>query len=153
MKLKTIDAVNAYKEIKDLKVNSLGDEAALAVWRNSKSLRPVAEEYNRSVEEVNKSLQDKEYISMTERAQAYNTQLAKYKEDNKAVTQDMLSEVKAINDFFAGRNKTAEKYFRELNDKEVEISIELIDENEIIKAIKASEKSYSNMLALSFLIK
>jgi aspartate/methionine/tyrosine aminotransferase len=100
MKIKTIDAVNAYKEIKDLKVNSLGDEAALAVWRTLKSMRPVADEYNKSVEDVYKSLQDKEYISMTERAQTYNTTLAKCEEENKPITKDMLSEVKVINDFF-----------------------------------------------------
>lgn len=153
MKIKTIDAVNAYKEIKDLKVNSLNDEAALAVWRNIKSMRPVADEYNKSVEDVNKSLQDKEYISMTERAQTYNTTLAKCKEENKPITKDMLSEVKVINDFFASRNKTAEKYFKELDNKEIEIPIELLDESEMIKAFKASDKAYGNMLALSFLIK
>lgn len=153
MKIKTIDAVNAYKEIKNLKVNSLNDEAALAVWRTLKSMRPVADEYNKSVEDVYKSLQDKEYISMTERAQTYNTTLAKCKEENKPITKDMLSEVKVINDFFANRNKTAEKYFKELDNKEIEIPIELLDESEMIKAFKASDKAYGNMLVLSFLIK
>jgi|UPI0003F95B69 hypothetical protein len=55
--------------------------------------------------------------------------------------------------FFANRNKTAEKYFKELDNKEIEIPIELLDESEMIKAFKASDKAYGNMLVLSFLIK
>ena len=61
MKVKTIKAVEAYRALKTLKVGCINDDAMLAVWRNLKALRPISENYDKDIEEVRTTLQDKEF--------------------------------------------------------------------------------------------
>ena len=47
MKIKTIQAVNAYNVIKDLKVSNLNEDDIISLWNNIKLLRPVSDEYTK----------------------------------------------------------------------------------------------------------
>ena len=42
-KIKTIEAVAAYRTLKALKTSSMSDDAALRVWKNMKALRSVSD--------------------------------------------------------------------------------------------------------------
>ena len=44
-KIKTFEAVAAYKTLKALKTSSMSDDAAMRVWKNMKALRHVADTY------------------------------------------------------------------------------------------------------------
>lgn len=46
-KIKTIEAVAAYRTLKALKTSSMSDDAALRVWKNMKALRSVADTYDK----------------------------------------------------------------------------------------------------------
>ena len=51
-KIKTIEAVAAYRTLKALKTSSMSDDAAMRVWKNMKALRHVADTYDKDVEEA-----------------------------------------------------------------------------------------------------
>lgn len=70
MKIKTIEAVNAYKAIKDLKMSTLSEDTLISVWKNQKALRHVSEEYDKDVEDAKKSLEDDKHEEMVKRMQA-----------------------------------------------------------------------------------
>ena len=57
-KIKTFEAVAAYKTLKALKTSSMSDDAAMRVWKNMKALRHVADTYDKDVEEAQESMKD-----------------------------------------------------------------------------------------------
>jgi hypothetical protein len=60
-KIKTIEAVVAYRTLKALKTSSMSDDAAMRVWKNMKALRQVADTYDKDVEEAQQSLKDDKF--------------------------------------------------------------------------------------------
>lgn len=153
MKVKTIDVVNAYNILVSVKVAALSDDAALAIWHNMIAFRPIVENYNKSIEETQKSLQDEEFEKMQDRAQAYNVKLKEYQKEGKEPTDDMKAEAVKINNFFNERNSKAEKLFSELKNTENDIVVDLVEETEMLKALKSSDKGYDALMAASWLVK
>ena len=153
MKVKTIDVVNAYDVLVSVKVAALSDDAALAVWHNLKGFRSIVENYNKSIEVAQKSLQDEEFEKMQDRAQAYNVKLKEYQKEGKEPTDDMKVEVAEINKFFNERNSKAEKYFNELKNTVNDIDVDLVEETEMLKALKSSDKGYAALMTVSWLVK
>ena len=68
-KIKTIEAVAAYRTLKALKTSSMSDDAALRVWKNMKALRHVADTYDKDVEEAQESLKDDKFDEMQRKLQ------------------------------------------------------------------------------------
>lgn len=151
MKIKTIEAVQAYKQLKDIKVNKLSEETMLAIWKDVRVLRKVAEEYEKDVREVSNSLQDNEFKVMQKRlfeAQHHSTE----KSDDE-MTEEEKKDVMEINSYFEEFNKKGETYFKSLADKEIELEIELVDSSEILKALQGSDKTLESAVLLDFLMK
>lgn len=149
--MKTKEIINAYNIIKEIKVGSLNDEAALAIWKNVKAFRPIVEEYNKSVEEAKKSLNDDELKAMSERAQKFNEKTKEYQNGN--LPEELQKEKAEIEKFFISRNAKAEKYFAELGDAEVDIDVQKVEETEMLKALKENGKTFEDMTALEWFLK
>lgn len=149
--MKTKEIINAYNIIKEIKVGSLNDEVALAIWKNVKAFRPIVEEYDKSVEEAKKSLNDDELKAMSERAQKFNEKTKEYQNGN--LPEELQKEKAEIEKFFISRNAKAEKYFAELGDAEVDIDVQKVEETEMLKALKENGKTFEDMTALEWLLK
>ena len=105
MKIKTIQAVEAYKILKELKVAGMSDGAMLAVWKNLKALRPVSEAYDKDIEEVRTTLQDKEFEAMQQRVVKAQKLERKVKEEARDMTEAEKREIAEINAWFAACGK------------------------------------------------
>ena len=151
MKTKTIRAVEAYKIPKELKVAGMSDDAMLAVWKNLKALRPVSEAYDKDIEEVRTTLQDKEFEAMQQRVVKAQEVERKAKEEARDMTKAEKREIVEINAWFAAWNKKGEEYFKSLSEKEVEITIEPLDATELLKAFKGSDKTFEDAEKLDWL--
>ena len=151
MKTKTIRAVEAYKILKELKVAGMSDEAMLAVWKNLKALRPISENYDKDIEEVRTTLQDKEFEAMQQRVVKAQEIERKAKEEARELTEAEKREIAEINAWFATWNKKGEEYFRSLAEKEIEIAIEPLDATELLKAFKGSERTFEDAEKLDWL--
>jgi hypothetical protein len=90
---------------------------------------------------------------MQDRAQAYNVKLKEYQKEGKEPTDDMKVEAVKINNFFNERNSKAEKLFSELKNTENDIVVDLVEETEMLKALKSSDKGYDALMAASWLVK
>ena len=144
MKVKTIKAVEAYRALKVLKVSGMSDEAMLAVWKNLKALRPISETYDKDIEEVRATLQDEEFEKMQQRVKEAQELERKVKEEVRDMTEAEKREIAEINTWFAAWNKKGEEYFKSLSEKEVEITIELLDATELLKAFKGSDRTFED---------
>ena len=151
MKTKTIRAVESYKILKELKVADMNDDAMLAVWRNLKALRPISENYDKDIEEVRTTLQDKEFEAMQQRVVKAQEVERRAKEEARELTEAEKREIAEINAWFAAWNKKGEEYFKSLSEKEVEITIELLDTVELLKAFKGSDRTFEDAEKLDWL--
>jgi len=151
MKIKTIEAVLAYKQLKEIKVNKLNDETMLAIWKDIRVLRKVAEEYDKDVKEASNSLQDDEFKSMQKRL--IEAQRRSAQSSDEEMTEDEKKDVIEINSYFEDFNKKGETYFKELADKEIELELELVDSSEILKALKGADKTLESAIELEFIMK
>ena len=138
MEIKVKEIIDAYRVLKEVKVNSLSSEAAIGVWKDLKTMRPICKDYDETVEEMRESFNDETF-----------------KENQKKANQ-LSKEGKA--------SETLDKYFRELNekfnkfiqdelDKTVDVELEYINEDELIKAVASTNLSFDSMNMLEVIIK
>lgn len=153
MKVKTIKAVEAYRALKTLKVSSMSDEAMLAVWKNLKALRPVSETYDKDIEEVRATLQDEEFEKMQQRVKEAQEVERKVKEEARELTEAEKREIAEINAWFVAWNKKGEEYLKELAEKEVKVDVAEFEAEELLKAFKASDKTFEEVEKLAWLTK
>lgn len=153
MKVKTIKAVEAYRALKTLKVGGVSDDAMLAVWKNLKALRPVSEAYDKDIEDVRATLQDEEFEKMQQRVKEAQKLERRAKEEVRDMTDAEKQEISEINAWFAAWNKKGEEYLKELAEKEVKVDVAEFEAEDLLKAFKASDKTFEEVEKLAWLTK
>ena len=153
MKVETIKVVNAYKALKEMKVNDVDENEMVSVWNNLKSFRKIVENYDKDVSDRNDSLIDNKVKEMSERRnkalQLENEEKAgKYKR-----TPKDIQEVQELNIYFNSFNDKYNKAMKDIADKAVEVTISKIDAKEFIKAFKQSSKTMGDIMELDWLTK
>lgn len=151
MKIKTIQAVNAYNILTNFKATDLSDDTLMALWSDLKLMRPITDEYNKSVEEVKKSLQDDTYNTMVERVRVAQEREQKVKDGTYTATEDDIKDTKEINEYFANFNTKGEEYINKLSDAEIDLDLKKISKEDFLKFMKMSDNNWNTMLKLDFL--
>lgn len=151
-KIKTIEAVAAYKTLKALKTTSLNEETMMSIWKNMKALRGISETYDKDIEEAQTSLKDDKLEEMQKKLEKCRDLENKAK-DGYLYTKEDNDLFVEVNTYFAEYRKKTEDYFKQLSDAEVEVEITEIEDTELLKAIKASELSFSDMEMLGVISK
>lgn len=151
-KIKTIEAVNAYRTLKALKTTSLNEETMMSIWKNMKALRGISETYDKDIEEAQTSLKDDKLEEMQKKLEKCRDLENKAK-DGYLYTKEDNDLFVEVNTYFAEYRKKTEDYFKQLSDAEVEAEITEIEDTELLKAIKASELSFSDMEMLGVISK
>lgn len=139
------EVLKAYNALKDLKMTDVSESEMIKIWKNIKAFRPVVETYNKDVEDVNKSLQDKEFEEMQMRAQKLRDLEGKRVKSEYTFSSDDYKEVETVNKYFADFNKKSEGYFKKLNEVDSEITVEKLTEEEMLKCFKANGKSFKDV--------
>ena len=151
-KIKTIEAVDAYRTLKALKTSSMSDDAAMRVWKNMKALRQVADTYDNDVEEAQQSLKDDKFEEMQLMLQECQQIEQKHTDDGYEYTKDDSAKFAEVNQYFFNQKQKTEKYFADLANAEVEVSIEEVDEKELFKAAKDCGLKFADMESLEVVI-
>ena len=151
-KIKTIEAVNAYKTLKGFKTSSLSEETMLAVWKNMKALRHVADTYDKDVEEAQESLKDDKFEEMQRKLQECQQLEQKHADEGYEYTKDDSAKFAEVNEYFFNQKQKTEKYFSDLANAEVEVAIEAVDEKELFKAAKDCGLKFADMETLDVVI-
>ena len=151
-KIKTIEAVTAYRTLKALKTSSMSDDAAMRVWKNMKALRQVADTYDKDVEEAQESLKDDKFNEMQLMLQECQQLEQKHTDDGYEYTKDDSAKFAEVNQYFFNQKQKTEKYFADLANAEVEVSIEEVDEKELFKAAKDCGLKFADMESLEVVI-
>lgn len=151
-KIKTIEAVNAYKTLKGFKTSSLSEETMLTVWKNMKALRSIADTYDKDVEEAQESLKDDKFEEMQRKLQECQQLEQKHADEGYEYTKDDSAKFAEVNEYFFNQKQKTEKYFSDLANAEVEVSIEAVDEKELFKAAKDCGLKFADMETLDVVI-
>lgn len=151
-KIKTIEAVNAYKTLKGFKTSSLSEETMLAVWKNMKALRHVADTYDKDVEEAQESLKDDKFEEMQRKLQECQQLEQKHADEGYEYTKEDSAKFAEVNEYFFNQKQKTEKYFSDLANAEVEVAIEAVDEKELFKAAKDCGLKFADMETLEVVI-
>lgn len=138
MEIKVKEIIDAYRVLKEVKVNSLSSEAAIGVWKDLKTMRPICKEYDETVEEMRESFNDDTFKENQKKA----NQL--YKEGKSSET---------LNKYFSELNEKFNKFIQDELDKTVDIELERISEDELIKAVASANLSFDSMNMLDIIIK
>lgn len=147
-KIKTIEAVNAYKTLKGFKTSSLSEETMLAVWKNMKALRHVADTYDKDVEEAQESLKDDKFEEMQRKLQECQQLEQKHADEGYEYTKEDSAKFAEVNEYFFNQKQKTEKYFSDLANAKVEVAIEDVDEKELFKAAKDCGLKFADMESL-----
>lgn len=122
--MKTITAVKAYKVMLSAKLSKMEEADKIKFIKAMRVLRPIAENYDKDLEEGRKALQDDKFEEMQQKVQKHNDAI-------KNKSQDGLlsySELKEVKDYFNAYEKTARKIVNDLDEIEVSLSVGKLDE-------------------------
>ena len=145
VKIKTIDAVNAYEALKSLKLSTIDDDMMINIWRNIKTLRKISEEYKKDIEDSRNAINDDEFNNMHQRLHLARIREEKVKNGEYTLTDEDRNDVNEINEYFAKYSAKVEKFNKEIDDKEVALDIIKITDNDFLKVLKANDKDFSYM--------
>ena len=134
MEIKVKEIIDAYRVLKELKVNSLSNEAAISVWKDLKVMRPICKDYD----EIKESFNDETFKENQKKAHQL------YKEGKSSETLDK---------YFSELNEKFNKFIQDELDKTVNIELEAISEDELIKAVASTNLSFDSMNMLEIMIK
>lgn len=138
MEIKVKEIIDAYRVLKELKVNSLSNEAAISVWKDLKVMRPICKDYDETVDEIKESFNDETFKENQKKAHQL------YKEGKSSETLDK---------YFNELNEKFNKFIQDELDKTVNIELEAISEDELIKAVASTNLSFDSMNMLEIIIK
>ena len=143
--MKVEEILKAYNALKDLKMTDVSEGEMIKIWKNIKAFRPIVETYNKDVEDVNKSLQDKKFEEMQLLAQQLRDNEAKRSAGTYTFSSEDYKDIETVNNYFKDFNKKSDSYFKKLNEVDVEITIEKLKEEEMLKCFKANGKSFKDI--------
>lgn len=152
VKIKTIDAVNAYEALKSLKLSTIDDDMMINIWRNIKMLRKISEEYKKDIEDSRNAINDDEFNNMHQRLHLARIREEKVKNGEYTLTNEDRNDVSEINEYFAKYSAKVEKFNKEIDEKEVTLDIIKISDNDFLKALKANDKDFSYMEQFEWMI-
>lgn len=152
VKIKTIDAVNAYEALKSLKLSTIDDDMMINIWRNIKTLRKISEEYKKDIEDSRNAINDDEFNNMHQRLHLARIREEKVKNGEYTLTNEDRNDVSEINEYFAKYSAKVEKFNKEIDEKEVTLDIIKISDNDFLKALKANDKDFSYMEQFEWMI-
>ena len=145
VKIKTIDAVNAYEALKSIKLSTIDDDTMINIWRNIKMLRKISEEYKKDIEDSRNAINDDEFNNMQDRLHFARIREEKVKNGEYTLTNEDRNDVGEINAYFAKYSAKVEKFNKEIDEKEVTLDIIKISDNDFLKVLKANDKDFSFM--------
>lgn len=152
MEIKTIQAVNAYSELKTLKLSTIDDETMFKIWNVIKKVRPIYEEYQKDREDAKTSITDEKFGEMQERLRAARVREEKVKNGEYVLTEDDYKDVSELNEYFGAFTKKLDKCVKELDETKVEIDAEKIPAENLLKALKANDKDFEFMEQFDWLL-
>lgn len=148
----TQSKINAlYPLFKGLKLSSVEDSELVKVWHNLKLLRPLFQEYQTSVEEFRKTLQDSKFEEMQARVVKAQEREAKVKEGSYQMTPEDIKDVTEINEYFNELNSKGQEYLSELDNQEFDLDLQLLSMASIVPALKASELKFEDLESIDFI--
>ena len=152
MEIKTIQAVNAYTELKTLKLSTIDDETMFKIWGIIRKLRPFHEEYLKDREDAKSSISDSDFEHMQDRLRTAKIREELVKKGEHTLTEDDIKDVREINEYFNTFSAKMDKCLKELDETKIDVQIDKIPSESFLKVLKANDKSFELMEQFEWLL-
>lgn len=143
--MKTIKAVRAYKLMQSIKPKAMDGDNQMKYIKIMRVLRPVAENYDKDLEDGKNALQDEKFEEMQQKAAKHNEAIQAKKNEGLL----SFSELKELNDYFTDYDKSVKKLLADLDNQEVNLSLDKLSEEAFKKLAESIEVSGDDLIALS----
>uniref|UniRef100_A0AAU8MH52 Uncharacterized protein n=1 Tax=Geladintestivirus 4 TaxID=3233136 RepID=A0AAU8MH52_9CAUD len=151
MKVKQANAVSAYNVLKQIKTKELPAEVAIAIWKNVKNLKATATSCEEAIKDAKESLKgenDDEMSKLLEELQKKETDEAAGKYT--FTRTDNENRVK-VTEYYQNAQTKLNKFIKDLDDKEVEVEVVTLSEDDLIKALIGTDFNIGIIEFISFL--
>lgn len=152
MKIQTIQAVNAYRMLKELKLSDTKEAIMISIWKNMKTLRPYSESYDKDSKECEETLNDSEHEDMRKRAQSMTEKKRKADKGIYSLTIEDMEEVDSLNEYFKTYSEKGRSYFQEMEKKEIDVELDTIPAKDMLHILQGSGRSFGDMEYLNIMI-
>lgn len=142
---------DVYPLLKGLKLSSVENEELVSTWKILKLLRPIFQEYQSSIEDFSKTLQDEKFASMQVRLQKAQEREQKVKNGEYSMTPEDIKDVEEINLYFAEVNAKGQEYLNSLEEKEFDLPLEKLSMQGLVSALKASDIKFEDLEKIDFI--
>jgi hypothetical protein len=150
-KVKQSNAVSAYNVLKQIKTKELPAEVALAIWKNVKSLKPTATSYEDSIKDAKESLKSDNDAEMETLLKELQEKETKEAAGTYTFTRtDNENRIKVTQYYVEAQNKI-NKFIKELDNKEIEVELTELKEEDIVKAIVGTDFNIGVLELIDFL--
>lgn len=146
--MKTIKAVRAYKIMQSAKTSKMEEADKMKFIKAMRVLRPFAEEYDKDLEEGKKALQDDKFEEMQQKAAKHNEAIANKSQEGLL----SYSELKELNEYFKKSEKEANNLIKELDEKEISVTIGHLNEAAFGKLAASNDFTGGELEALADVI-
>lgn len=136
--------VNAYYTLSSLKINMLSKEDMFSVISNMIEMRPVAEKYQKDVEEAEKKTKPDDFSIMQAKASRHDDAVRNKKKE------DLLSdsELAQVNKYFAEYNKKMFDFRKDIGERSIKLTLKKASEDLLFKLVSANEVNTSQAVNL-----
>lgn len=145
--MKKGEIIAAYNVTKDLKLANASMEAITSLWRNNRKMRPIFEEFQKTVEEMRKSFQNEEFETKQKRL----SELEAKKQEQ--LSENEKKEMNEIISFNKNIDKTYNEEIIEILEEKNDIKLDLINDKEIIKILQQNDKTMEDVSRIEIMIK
>lgn len=143
--MKTIDAVKAYKALQSATLTGVDYPDNMKILKAMRAFRPIAENYDKDLEEGRKAFQDSSFEEMREKAMQHTKAVQSGSKDGFLPAE----EIAELNRYFGAYEMSCNALNRELDEKEVSVNTEPISEEAFGKFSASNNFKGEDLLLLS----
>lgn len=148
--MKTIEIINIYAFLKEAKLTKMEDKDKFSIIKALMAMKPIAIGHEDFLENAKEKLKGDKHDEWTERARKFESENRGKKVES--LSDDELSELKSINEYFSAYNKSVEQCVREEAEKEADVAFEKLTEEAFGKLIASNDWTCGQIMELSDLI-
>ena len=149
IELKTKEIAAAYGIINAAKYQKLSDDDKVKVWKISRKLSPIAEQYEKDIEDARQKLTPSEDFSQ-KLQKAIHYQNLKEDDDKESLMSE--EEYRKIVVEWNNYNSLLDKALKELAEKKIAIEVDAITEEAFGKLMSSNDWSFEQVGKLEFMI-
>lgn len=139
IKIRTDEAMVLYNILNNSRYGKLDDADKVKVWKITRSLKPVAKQFDEDSKDAAEKFKPSDYEKFTDDLQKY----VEYQQRKGVGCQMTLEEYQAFTPIYKNYQDQMNKALKEFSEKEVEVEFDTITEDAFTKFMNSNEWNFA----------